>query len=203
MNLMRTCPTTQRASTAPVRFPSCHIGPGHLIRSRTTGLTPMACDAHEGAPRMAPLVLRLPPLMIARPRRRTRGGGCFSKTILNESVPPPRWTLARPPQTFRPRGGQGARALYGHLCGTDFTNSVLKHREGSPYFVQCFRIFFECRMVLARRIDHGWALSAFGPATFLGFLGGFVNSKVFQLCACFELFPQPDGLRSPACPRVP
>jgi len=45
-------------------------------------------------------------------------------------------------------------------------------------------------------------LSAFGPAMFLGFLGSSVNSKVFQLCACFQLFPQPPWLCPSSCPRV-
>src|SRR5262245_36418532 len=51
---------------------------------------------------------------------------------------------------------------------------------------------------------------SFGPAAFLGFLGRrlagsrrFVNSKVFQLCARLQLFPQPDGLCPSSCPRIP
>src|SRR5262249_31939208 len=57
-----------------------------------------------------------------------------------------------------------------------------------------------------RRYRRFWATLAFGPATFLGRgLAGsrhFVNSKVFQLCARFQLLPQPDGLCPSSCPRV-
>jgi hypothetical protein len=80
-------PATQRASTAPVRFPSCHIGPGHLIRSRTTCLTPMLVmrvKEHQGWPFGA----QAPGPDDARPRRRTRAGGCFAKPIFNDGVLP-------------------------------------------------------------------------------------------------------------------
>ena len=43
---------------------------------------------------------------------------------------------------------------------------------------------------------------AFGSATFLGG-GRFMNSKILQLCSCFQLLSQPNGLCSSSCPCVP
>ena len=61
-----------------------------------------------------------------------------------------------------------------------------------------------------RRYRRSEPCSAFGSATFLGFLGRslagsrrFVNSKVFQLCTGFQFLPQPDGLCPSSCPRIP
>ena len=64
-------------------------GPGLFIRSRTTGSTPMPgvrVKGHRGWPFGA----QAPGPDDARPRRRTRAGGCFAKPVLNESALPQR-----------------------------------------------------------------------------------------------------------------
>ena len=84
-----------------------------------------------------------------------------------------------------------------------FTGRLICHRLVAPKVKCLFSRWEELDLLHAIARWNSEPRSAFGPATFLGFLGGFVNGKIFQLCACFQLFAQPGGLCSSSCPCVP